>query len=240
MGSLDAVIVSSWRRADYLSQCLQALHNARGIQDKLVWIFQNDRSDVGIDLAPVHSVIDAAKNLFENFKITRQNFGDGQEGYPGWVWTQADAFRQVYDSNASRMYFVSDDDVCTPDYFEWHDAVQADGDWFATCAWRNVMGQTKPFDLEAYYQISYPEEIGRGLGVSHKNLCIMLQTSPIWNHPVRMVAENWKIVMPYVQRIYNAGYRSSDLHSPDENHGPSTDMLPNPIPDYKWNKVRLA
>src|SRR5208282_2471494 len=106
---------------------------------------------------PVHDVLDSAANWFPNFEVTKHRFSDGE--FPGWVWAQADAFKQVYDSGASRIYFFSDDDICTKDYFEWHDAVQADGDWFATCAWRNVLGQTKPFDLEAYYQITYPEEI---------------------------------------------------------------------------------
>lgn len=235
---METIIVSSWRRADYLNQCLRALSKARGIDKRRVWIFQNDRYDPCIDLAPVHFVLDQARNIIPNLEITYKVYSDGE--YPGWVWAQYDAWKQVYDSGASRAYLFSDDDICTPDYFEWHDAVQADGDWFATCAWRPNEGQTKPFDLEAYYQISYPAEIGRGLGISHKNLGVMLESPPIWCHPVRMVEEDWKIAMPYVQRIYHIGTRSSYQHSTEENFGSVMDVpLPNPIPDYRWDKVTL-
>ena len=234
----EVVIVSSWRRADYINQCLRALSKARGIENKLVWIFQNDRQDSGVDLAPVHFVLDQAKNLFSNLKITRQNVVDGE--YTGWVWAQYDAWKQAYESGAPRVYFFSDDDICTPDYFEWHDAVQADGDWFATCAWRHQHGQTKPFDLEAYYQISYPEEIGHGFGVNRDNLGLMLQTPPIVScNSVRAADENWKIVMPYVQRVFHIGTRSSHIPA-EENFGAAMDLpVPSPIPDYGRQKVKL-
>jgi len=233
---MQIVIISSWRRPTYLIRCLDALSKSRSIKDKLVWVFQNDREDPGIDLTPVHIILRAAKCWFPNFKVTYKAFIDTAE-YPGAVWQQWDAWKQAYDLEAERVYFFSDDDVVTPDYFEWHDAVQADREWFATCAWRHVDGQTKPFDLEAYYQINYPEEIGRGLGINHKNLGIMLETPPIWCDPVRMV--DWKIVMPYVQRVYHIGVRSSHLASVGENHGPVIDVLPNPIPDSGRQKVVL-
>lgn len=232
---METVIVSSWRRADYLRQTLRALSNARGIGDRLVRVFQNDRVDPGIDLKPVHDLLNEASSWFPNFDVTSTNYPDGE--YLGWVWGQYDAWKTVYDSGASRAYFFSDDNICTPDYFEWHDAVQADGDWFAVSAWRSV---PKPFDLEAYYQVSYPCEIGHGLSIKWRNLGIMLQSAPIWCHPERMIKENWKIVMPYVQRIYHAGTRSSHLLQQEENFGPAVDYpMPNPIPDYGRQKAVL-
>ncbi len=238
---MEIVIVNSWRRADYLSQTLRALSNVRGVQDKLIWVFQNDRSDPGIDLTPVHEVLDDAANQFKNYKITSTNYPDGE--LLGWIWGQYDAWKAAYDSGAPRVYFFSDDEVCTPDYFEWHDAVQADGDWFASSGWRWLSWIEpvipKPHDLEAYYQVKYPCEIGHGLCIKHENLGVMLQSPPIWCHPDRMVNENWKIVMPYVQRIYHVGTKSSQLVA-EENFGPALDYpVPNPIPDYGRQKVRL-
>ena len=67
---------------------------------------------------------------------------------------------------------------------------------------------------------------------------MMLQTPPIWCHPERM--KDWKIVMPYVQRIYHIGTRSSHLLSTEENFGPAVDFpMPDRIPDYGRQKVRL-
>ena len=239
---METVIVSSWRRADYLSHTLRALSKARGIENKLVRVFQNNRRDEGISLHLVHNLLATAESWFRNFQVTGTNYSDGE--YPGWVWGQYDAWKAVYETGASRVYFFSDDDVCTPDYFEWHDAVQTDGDWFASCAWRWLAptGEVikKPFDLEAYYQVSYPCEIGRGLGINHDKLGVMLQSPPIWCHPTRMVEENWKIVMPYVQRIYHAGTRSSHLLQVEENFGAAVDYpMPDPIPDYGRQKAVL-
>ena len=69
---------------------------------------------------------------------------------------------------------------------------------------------------------------------------VMLRTPPIWVHPARMVEENWKIVMPYVQRIYHAGTRSSHLLQVEENFGAAVDYpMPDPIPDYGRQKAVL-
>ena len=63
----DIVLVLSWRRAGYLRQCLNSLLHSRGINEKEVWVFQNDREDKGIDLSDVHSVIREFSELFPRF-----------------------------------------------------------------------------------------------------------------------------------------------------------------------------
>ena len=222
----------SWRRADYLRLCFNSLLNARGIQDKDVWVFQNNRQDIGIDLSDVHSVIREFSELFSNFKC----FDAPQ---PNGMLAHYNAWETVYESGAPRAYFILDDVVVTPDFFEWHESVQSDQDWFGSTAWRPGNGNDKPFDVTAYYQVSFPNEISIGFCAKRTSIKVLLQSPPDWYPVRRMVDENWKIAMPYVPRAYHIGSYSSQLDSVGANTGNAIDILPNPIPDYGRQTVVL-
>jgi hypothetical protein len=232
----DIVLVSTWRRADYLQPVFAALANARGIEDKLVWVFQNNRVDAGIDLAPVHQLLKYYSKLLPQFQVTYQSCRDGN--FPGWYYSHLEAWKMVYQAGAERVYFFSDDVVCTPDFFDWHDAVNTDGNWTGSTAWRPAQGNKKPFDLEAYYVMSFPDEITMGLCLKREAINELIQAGG-WPSQDYMIANQWKIVMPYVQRCYHIGGFSSHLDSVGENTGPVVDKLPNPIPDYGQRRVAL-
>ena len=223
---IDIVLISSWRRADYLTKCFDALLNAQGIKEKQVWVFQNRREDAGIDLNPVLDCITRYANEFENFRVMSHKSDS-------WMASHKYAWERVYAAKPRYAYFFSDDVICTPDFFAWHEAVQSTGDWFGSSAWRHPQGNTKPYDLAAFYQVSYPTEISMGLCVKYKSIPKLLAAAPDWSK----VEEN--IVMPYVQRCYHIGGFSSHLESVGENTGPAVDVLPNPIPDYGRQNVVL-
>ena len=223
---LSIVIVSAWHRADCLRKCLRALSAARGIEKKEVWVYHNQRIDVNIDLEPVREILREFPFLVRD------------HNYNGWMESHWHAWRDVFVAGANYGYFFSDDVVCTPDFFEWHEAVQADGDWFGSTAWRHPSGQTKPHEPESYYQIPFPNEISMGLCLKNTSIKIALQTFPDWCPQERMLAENWKIVMPYVQRCYHIGLQSSNIGSKPEPRA-AVDELPNPIPDYGRQTVIL-
>ena len=228
----DVVIVSAWHRADCLRKCLDALLAARGIENKEVWVYHNLRWDEGVDIEPVRKLLKQYP-----FKVVAHSFSDKYK-VAGWMWSHWNAWNDVYNSGANFGYFFSDDVVCTPDFFEWHEAVQADGDWFGSTAWRNPQGNKKAFDAEAYYQISFPNEISMGLCLKRDSIKIALQSPPDWCPQERMLAESWKIVMPYVQRCYHIGLQSSNIGSKPEPRA-AVDELPNPIPDYGRQAVIL-
>ena len=223
----EIVIISAWHRTRYLQQCFDALANARGIEDREVWVIQNLRDDV--DTAPASEMIEKNREKFRHFHTVTSV-------WPGWKESHRSVWQEAAMSKVPRAYFFSDDVICTPDFFEWHDAVQADGDWLGSTAWRHPQGQTKPFDLEAYYQVTYPTEISMGLCVKRESIPSLLAAQPNWATP----QNDWKIVMPYVQRCYHIGGYSSHLESMGENTGPAVDKLPNPIPDYGQQKVRFT
>jgi hypothetical protein len=223
----EIVIISAWHRTRYLQQCFDALANARGIEDREVWVFQNFREDA--DVLPAYSLIRKKICRFSNFMLYGYS-------HPDWARAHRSAWQEVYSSGAPRAYFFSDDVICTPDFFEWHDAVQADGDWLGSTAWRHPTGNTKPADPAAYYQIEFPNEISMGLCVGREG---MRRLTAGWPSQEQMISEKWKIVMPYVPRCYHIGGFSSNLDSVGENTGPAVDVLPNPIPDYGRQKVVL-
>lgn len=47
-----------------------------------------------------------------------------------------EAYREAYETDARMVYLVEDDVMVQPDFFRWHEAVQADGDYFCTIPWR--------------------------------------------------------------------------------------------------------
>jgi hypothetical protein len=221
----DVVLVLSWRRANYLHQCLDALSKARGIENKTIWVFQNNRQDEGIDLTSVRKVLTDFKSLVMNINVR-----DGR-------LAQYAAWELAYLVNAPFAYFILDDVVVTPDFFEWHESVQADEDWFGSTAWRPDGGQTKPFDVESYYRLPFPNEISIGFCAKRESIKTLLQTPPDW-YPLEQV-KNWKIAVPFVQRAYHIGAYSSQLNSGGPNTGSAIDVLPNPIPDYGRQKAVL-
>lgn len=230
----DVVILSAWYRTLYLQTCFDALCNARGIDNKIVWVFQNIRKDPNVDLNPASKIIAENSFRFPYFKITHHNFIE-VDNILGWMQSHRMAWETAYESGAPKVYFFSDDVICTPDFFEWHESIHADGDWFGSTAWRHPQGQTKLFDLEAYYQVSFPNEISMGLCVKHESIPQLLTSYPDWSTP----QNHWKIAAPYVQRCYHIGGYSSHLASIGENIGPAIDKLPDPIPDYGRQKVVL-
>ena len=228
----DIVIVSAWHRADCLRKCLDALRAARGIENKEVWVYHNQRIDIAVNLQAVHELLREYP-----FRVIKHSFSDSQN-IAGWMRSHWCAWQDVLHSGAEFGYFFSDDVVCTPDFFEWHEAVQADGNWFGSTAWRHPSGQTKPHEPASYYEIQYPNEISMGLCLKRDSIKIALQSPPDWCPQERMAAEKWKIVMPYVQRCYHIGLQSSNIGSKPEPRA-AVDELPNPIPDYGRQTVIL-
>lgn len=214
----ELVIVSSWRRPEYLNQCLAALKAARGSSDRDIHIFQNDRPADGVS---------GILSVTEKYGYRVQHH-EAQS----WMASQRYAFAMAYYSEAPYVYFFSDDVIAAPDFFDWHEEVR--GDWWGSTAWRPPTGQVKHFDPAAYYVISYPNEISMGLCVKHE---VVHELMFGWPSQEQMVGR--KVVMPYVQRCYHIGGFSSHEGSVGENTGPAVDVLPNPIPDYGRQKMVL-
>lgn len=225
----DIVIVPVFHRTDYTRACLESLLGARGIEEKSVWIPQDHQ--IGCpDLDPVYSVVSDMIWYFKDAKSWR----GAPHREKGFLNNTHNALRQAYECGAERVYFVEDDVIVAPDFFEWSEAVHRDGNWVCSSAWRNPRGQDKPFDIEAYYEVTFPTTVSIGTCFSRAGLELALRTHD-WNPQNRMLTEKWRCVMPYVPRCYHAGKKSNSGICPSY----AVDGVPNPLPDYGGTKVVL-
>lgn len=250
MPAKDVVIIPVFHRTAYLETCLEHLSRARGVQDKNVWVFQSNNAEWDVDLAPVQELVKELSYMFANFKFVVREKHDGWTRqphlHPSHFSTHA-ALVEALESGAQKVYYLESDVVVTPDYFEWHDLAQAAGPWTATSAWREPGGAIHPFDAEAIYQTSTPEDasaygdIVHGLCFSRGGLEKAIQHMDWWNHKY-IIEENWRCVRPYVQRCFHLGH-ISEQHTagggPSNVYSTAVDILPNPVPDYDVEKVKL-
>jgi len=228
----DIVIVPVYHRVDYTALCLHSLLNARGMMDKTLYVPMDNHID-GPDSSRVRSLV---RGMINNFRL-RYWWIVNEHRDSGYLNCTNQALRLAYDAGAEKIYYIEDDVVVAPDFFEWHDAVQADGDWMCSSAWRRPEGQDKLHDPAVYYQVKFPTTISIGTCFKRDKLKIALQTHD-WNPQDRMLNENWRCVMPYAQRCFHIG-RISNHPGGKECPPEAVDVLPNPIPDYGVQKVVL-
>ena len=103
----DIVILSAWYRTRYLQTCFDALRNARGIENKELWVFQNTRQDA--DIAPASKMIENNLSRFQHTEWIRGSFAS-------WMESHTIAWTDTYNMGAPKVYFFSDDVICTPDF----------------------------------------------------------------------------------------------------------------------------
>lgn len=146
----DLVIVTTYRRPEYLYVCLEALL-AAGAADKEIWVVQDnhvgDRNSEQVDLDMSFVVgVFAPKFLF--FKWVRRR----PHTYVGNSYSVLDAYSVALRSKFRFIYLVEDDIFVNDDFFKWHEAVQAAGDYFCTVA-RIACKQFNPSEADAgaYY-----------------------------------------------------------------------------------------
>lgn len=144
------MIVTTYRRPEYLYVCLEALLSA-GASDKEIWVVQDshvgdrDSEQIELDMRFVTSVF-ASKFLF--FRWVRRR----PHAYAGNSYSVLDAYSVALRSKARFVYLVEDDIFVSDDFFKWHEAVQDAGDYFCSVA-RIACKQFNPpeMDVGAYY-----------------------------------------------------------------------------------------
>lgn len=142
----DIVIVTTYNRPDYLRLCLEYLSKAEGVSDKIIWIFIDRGRSL---IREFYEVINDFRNQLD-FSITiRPEHAD-----MGNSMNTMEAYKDAYHWGAKFIYLVEDDVLVTPDFFKWHEAVQAQGDFMCSIGYRCSRNPevTKNFsDPEAYF-----------------------------------------------------------------------------------------
>ncbi len=149
----DIVLVPTYYRPEYLSLCLEYLSKARGIQDKEIWVCQDfrehDEHRHYLEEQWTAAVLDDWKTKLPVRFIRR-----GKHSFVGNSLNVLLSYKEAYLQKPRYVYLVEDDVLVTQDFFEWHEAVQADGDYMCSVAYRcsrNNEARKDVIDPNAYF-----------------------------------------------------------------------------------------
>lgn len=119
----DIVIIPTYGRPEYLSLCLEHLAAAAGGRDLEFRVYL-DRHIGDKDEGPPQNR--------PGFTVREPH------SYTGNAFNFLEAYKEAYSTDARYVYLVEDDVLVGPDFFRWHEAVQARRDYFCTIAWHCI------------------------------------------------------------------------------------------------------
>jgi len=151
----DIILVPSYFRPEYLFLCLERIRNAdRGSVDSEIWVCQDFRFEdqhrhkLGIDWTT--EVLDYWRPRLPIRFVQRS-----AHGFEGNSRNVLEAYKEAAAiENVRYIYLVEDDVLVQPDFFTWHEAVQLDGDYMCSVAYRcsrNAEARTDVTDPSAYF-----------------------------------------------------------------------------------------
>jgi hypothetical protein len=145
----DLVLVPTYFRPEYLWNSLEALAAADGGKEKEVWISHDHHAR---DYRPADP---ENKEVVEHFKgaFAALRWIDRQPTiYDGNSYNVLELYREAYGSNAKFVYLIEDDVIVEKDFFRWHEAVQAKGDYI--CSWAGGHESDEGKDPSIYVETS--------------------------------------------------------------------------------------
>lgn len=152
----DIVLLPTYCRPEYLQICLEHLTKAEGITSKQIWILQDHRQNDEYTCAPdenwTREVLAAWKPYTAlDIKFMRAS----SHCTPGNSRNVLEGYKRAYETDARFVYLIEDDVFVQPDFFKWHEAVQATGDYYCSiahgCYHRNKGVRTDITDPGAYF-----------------------------------------------------------------------------------------
>ncbi len=142
----DIVLVPTYYRPEYLSLALEYLSKARGIENKEVWVCQDFRQHDEhrhlIEEQWTAAVIDEWRK-----KLSIRFIRSAPHIFQGNTQNVMEAYKRAYVTDAKFVYLVEDDVFVMPDFFEWHEAVQAEDNYFCSVAYRCIRNQEARNDV---------------------------------------------------------------------------------------------
>ena len=237
----DIILVPCYERPEFTRLCLQYLSRARGIEDKEVWLCQDDHGDdkQAEILLAMFPVADLGYKLFmPERKVIPDKFrhiitGAGRPTY-GNSYNLVNAMQLAYDFGAERIYLVEDDILVAPDFFSWHEAVLEEPNVFVSCS--TALSKSAHFQINgpqamdetyqdpaAYYLAEGPYS-SHAVAFKHVKLGSLVNYLPAFNawqsgfeqdlltqRYLRICHE--KSAWPFMPRAYNIGWYSYHLNT---------------------------
>ena len=114
----DVVIVPCYERPEYTRLCLEYLAQARGVQDKEIWLCEDSHISEPEDrMKNMLPVVAYGYNTFAHF----QHYVQLAHATYGNSFNLVGSLQRAYESGAERIFLVEDDIIVAPDIFEWHE-----------------------------------------------------------------------------------------------------------------------
>lgn len=128
----DVVIIPTYSRPELLWLCLEYLSKCPGIggMDVRVYVDAHDAVRTAPPVPEINEVLARFRHL--SLTVTWRE----RHRYDGNTFNVMTAYAEVYATDAEFVYLVEDDVMVQPDFFAWHRAAQASGDWFCSIASR--------------------------------------------------------------------------------------------------------
>lgn len=123
---MDIILIPAYYRPEYLSLCLEYLDRAEGSRDdKEYWICQDYRPE---DCHRFNMQERWTQEVIEKSPLPVRFIRRKAHEFPGNSCNTLAAYKEAYDTDAQFVYLVEEDVLVTPDFFLWHEAVQAKED----------------------------------------------------------------------------------------------------------------
>lgn len=143
----DIVLVPTYYRPEYLSLCLEYLSKARGIENKEIWVLQDfrqhDEHRHFLEEQWTAAVIEDWRT-----KLSIRFIRSAPHIFQGNTQNVLEGYKKAYETDARFVYLVEDDVFVMPDFFEWHEVVQAQEDYFCSVAYRCIRNQEARTDVD--------------------------------------------------------------------------------------------
>jgi len=125
----DIVLITTFWRSEYLWLCLQAIVDADGGREKEVWVAHDHHANEGHrDSRENEAVVAHFKDMFAGFRWIDRT----PHFYSGNSYNCLELYKEAYQTDARFVYLIEDDILVEKDFFRWHEAVQAKGDYMCS------------------------------------------------------------------------------------------------------------
>lgn len=240
----DIVVVPCYERPEYTRLCLQYLAQARGVQDKEVWLCEDSHvSETEDRTKNMLPVVAHGYNIFAHF----QHYVQVAHATYGNSFNLVSSLQRAYDSGAEKVFLVEDDIIAAPDIFEWHEEILDRVNPFVSCA--TALNKSAHFQINGPMAMDEtyknPNAYKRTIGPysSHAAAFIRPCLGGLLEHFDRkqfvwrpgleqdihiqqyLASSRNHSIWPYVPRAYNVGVYSYHINTGQRLHGTLEDKV---------------
>ena len=188
----DIVTVPCFERPEYTALCLSYLSQARGIDDKEVWLHVDNHGGLALDNPQFNAMVRVAQTGYKMFPDRFHFFTQEEHKTYGNSKNIVTSLQMAYDVGAERIFLVEDDIMVAPDIFDWHEAVLEEPDVFVSCA--------TALNKSAHFQINGPQAMDESL---HDPSAYLKVCGPYSSHCAAFKRDNLGRLLSYLTKAEN-------------------------------------